>query len=253
LALGGIGAIEGFVLNQLINQLGLAQIAFSLLPQASIVGVTLGFASDALDFAGTAETIVSAFSGAAANVLTSQPQAYSGNAVTGTLPVQATPSDPSGGLLALASWGGGLPPTPIALPILGQAQAALVTLVQGAAAMAVVTIYAQLNWQSTQAAAAALDPLIDILDTQVAAAADAGNYDLFRAWRAIEAAAIADMRQRAQNLPNLASYALPSSLPALVVAQQLLQDATRADDLVQLNDTPHPLFMAPAGYWLQPA
>jgi prophage DNA circulation protein len=95
--------------------------------------------------------------------------------------------------------------------------------------------------------------LMDLLDVQVAAAADAGNFDLFRAWRAIEAATIADMRERAQSLPTLASFTFPSALPALVVAQQLLQDATQADALVQLNNTPHPLFMAPAGFWLQPA
>lgn len=248
----GISATENSVNAQLNRQLTLAQTAFGVLPQATLAGITPGFTASVSDPTDTAQAVIAAFAAAAANVVGAQPVPSMGNAVTGVIPQQATPSDPSGGLLALASWGD-LTVPPIALPILGVAQAALVTLVQGAALMAVVSVYAQLDWQSTQAAAAALDALMDLFDAQVAAAADAGNFDLFRAWRAIEAATIADMRDRAQSLPTLASFAFPSALPALVVAQQLLQDATQADELVRLNDTPHPLFMAPAGFWLQPA
>jgi len=56
-----------------------------------------------------------------------------------------------------------------------------------------------------------------------------------------------DLALRAQQLPQLVGYARPSPPAALALAYRLYQDATRAMQLVALNDAPHPLFMPLSG------
>jgi prophage DNA circulation protein len=248
-------SLAASVVQSLIGQqLVTANTQFGMLPQSTIGALTFDFAAAPGDAVATASAVTTAFAAAAANVVAAQPVAQPANAVSGSVPLQPLPADPSGGLAAMASFGSALTQPPAAaLPALGIAQTALLALIQGAALMGVVTIYAQLDWQSAQAAAAAREALQDLLDAQVAAAADAGNFDLFRAWRAISQQAIGDMVSRAQNLPNLVSYQVGASIPALTLAQLLYQDGSQADGLVALNDVAHPLFMPARGNWLQAA
>jgi prophage DNA circulation protein len=56
-----------------------------------------------------------------------------------------------------------------------------------------------------------------------------------------------DLTLRAQQLPQFIGYARLGPPVALALACRLYQDATRASELVALNDAPHPLFMPISG------
>ena len=94
--------------------------------------------------------------------------------------------------------------------------------------------------------------LCQLIDQRSVDAADAGLDDLYRGWQAVAAIAVQDITQRAQQLPRLASYSLPGSLPSLTLAQRLYGDAARADELVALNNVPHAAFMPRSGQRLIP-
>ncbi|HVE20657.1 MAG TPA: DNA circularization N-terminal domain-containing protein [Acidocella sp.] len=251
----GLEILSGVVATLVGNQLSNADAQFNAMAQSTVSGITSGFAANPTDSTTTASAVTAAFAAAANNVIAAQPvQPALEDPVAGVTSTQPLSADPSGGLLALASFGSTLPTQPsTAVPALGVAQAALISLIQGAALVAVLTVYAQIDWQSANQAQAAAEQLQCLLDVQVAAAADAGNFDLFRAWRAISAQARAQMAQDAQNLPSLATYSVAGVMPALALAQRLYQDGTQAPGLVALNDVPHPIFMPPTGSWLRPA
>jgi prophage DNA circulation protein len=88
---------------------------------------------------------------------------------------------------------------------------------------------------------------MELLDTRQLAAAAAGQDALFAAWQALASAALQDLTLRAQQLPQLIGYARPRPPAALALAYRLYQDATRASELVALNDARHPLFMPISG------
>ncbi len=95
-----------------------------------------------------------------------------------------------------------------------------------------------------------------LIDAQAEAAADAGvtpgsspgAWDaLYQAWRGPEVLAMQQMIATAQALPALTTYALNDTMPSVVLAQMLYQDPTRAQQLEDMNDVPHPLFMPASG------
>ena len=86
-------------------------------------------------------------------------------------------------------------------------------------------------------------PAAELLDARQLAAAAAGQDALFAAWQALGSVALQDLALRAQQLPQLIGYARPRPPVALALAHRLYQDATRASELVALNDAPQPLFM----------
>jgi prophage DNA circulation protein len=174
--------------------------------------------------------------------------AYAQAIVDGTVPLA---SDPSGGLAGLANWGADiLAAIAGSTPTLAQRAAnarATVDLVRGAAVAAVAEVYAGTDWTSANAAAAARDQLAGLIDDRTLAAAVAGQDALFTALQALASVALQDLALRAQQLPQLIGYARPSPPPALALAYRLYQDATRATQIVALNDAPHPLFMPTSG------
>jgi prophage DNA circulation protein len=94
--------------------------------------------------------------------------------------------------------------------------------------------------------------VVSLIDERTAAAADAGQDDLYHAWQAIGAMAVEDVARRAAQAPRLAPYGLPGDLPSLALAQLLHQDADRAEELEALNDAIHPAFMPRSGLRLVP-
>ena len=86
-----------------------------------------------------------------------------------------------------------------------------------------------------------------LLDGRQLAAAAARQDALFAAWQALASVALQDLTLRAQQLPQLIGYTRPRPPAALALAYRLYQDATRATDLIALNDAPHPLFMPASG------
>lgn len=263
LAIVSPGALLGGLVDNLLG-----------LPLGTIDGLYTAItacAASPTDTTATAAAVQTAFQAMAANVAAGQlaPFTPTDDPVAGTpfatAVTGAVPPDPSGGLVGLATFGatlapiagvqmpgGPLPATPAVTPspaalAQGVQQAAVAMLVQNNAVAAMATVYAQATWPSANAADAARTQLLSLLDAQSDAAAAAGQDDLYRAWQAITAVAMTDMIARAQSLPTLGPYSTPMSLPSLVLAQRLYRDPTRAAELEDLNDVPHPLFMPATG------
>ena len=110
-----------------------------------------------------------------------------------------------------------------------------------------LSVYAQIDWPTQQAATAARQQVMALIDTQLILTAALGQDDLYRGWQAVSGFAIQDLIQRAQALPSLLGYRLPASRPSLVLAWQWYQDAGRSDGLEDLNDAADPMFMPYTG------
>ena len=228
--------------------------AFLGLPAAtvSLLGnLAAAIATTPLNTGGTADAVAAAYGACVDAVVQSQtvpPQPD--DPVAGTPPRFAPPSDLTGGLAALASWGSDLPVPPgvgAVQAAQAQQQAAIVALVQGTALASVLQVYAQLDWASAAQAAAAQGQVMGLLSAQADAAAAAGQDDLYRGWLAITGMVVDDFAQRIQALPVQTAYALPLPMPSLALAQLFYQDATRAPELEAMNDVAHPLFMPATG------
>lgn len=70
------------------------------------------------------------------------------------------------------------------------------------------------------------------IDAAIEDAGDTGLDDLFTALRSLRVAVVEDLRVRGASLTHVRTFALPSPLPALTLAQRLYRDASRADELV---------------------
>ena len=221
---------------------------------AAIAGLStlaLGITAAVLNDGATATAVQNTFQQAASNVAAAQtPPDALNDAVLGNAPALAPSADLAGGLAALATWGDTLTAPAGAgavLAALQAQQAAIVALVEGAATLAVITVYASTNFASANDAANARAQVLALVDRQSEAANLAGADDLYRAWLSLGALSMADMIARAQNLPSRVGYATGVSRSALVLAQLWYQDAARADELAALNDAMHPMFMPSSG------
>lgn len=224
------------------------------LPAATVAGLGATIAAvyaAPSDTAATATAVQSAFAGMATAAVAAQVvSTVTDDPVAGTPFTIATPADPSGGLAALASWGGTLTPVGGVGPqaaLQAAQQAAVVTLIQGNAVAALAQVYATIDWPYADAADAARIQLLGMLDAQADAAAAAGQDALWEAWQGITTLCMQDMIVRAQQLPSLTTYAAGEPLPSVALAQRLYRDPSRAGELEDLNDVPHPLFMPAAG------
>ena len=220
------------------------------IPLASGLGIALAaraIASSVTDDRATATAVTGVFQTAAAGVIARNAQApAAADVVAGTLSRLAPAADLTGGLAALTAWGDTLPAPGGAGAVhgvLAAQQAAIVALVEGAATLAVLTIYAKTDFPHAAAAAAARTAALAMLDRQAAAANLAGQDDLYRGWTALTGKTMRDMIGRAQSLPSLIAWHENDTLPSLVLAQKYYQTAARADELAALNNVPHPLFM----------
>lgn len=82
-----------------------------------------------------------------------------------------------------------------------------------------------------------------LFDLEITVAGDAGQDDTFVALGLLRAAVISDLMARGASLAPLVTVTMPETLPAVVVAQRLYGDASRADELIARVDPIHPLFM----------
>ena len=88
-----------------------------------------------------------------------------------------------------------------------------------------------------------LEQVTDALDREVTAAGDLRQDASFQALRRLRVAVVRDMLARGASLAPLVAVEYPEPMPALVMAQRLYGDATRADELVRRLDPVHPAFM----------
>nr|WP_314074889.1 DNA circularization N-terminal domain-containing protein [uncultured Roseococcus sp.] len=128
---------------------------------------------------------------------------------------------------------------------------ALDTLSRDNATLMAAEVLSATDFSSMAEARQLRNALLGAIDDRAEAAANAGQDDAYRGWRGLAAAASRDMTERAQRAPLVAAYSVPMSLPSLTLSQRLYQAGGRADELVGLNDVPHPAFMSIAGQALR--
>jgi prophage DNA circulation protein len=177
----------------------------------------------AADFGGTGDTSAAAL-----------------QAVVGAL--AACCADPADGVripIALAAD----PPTDLAAT--SPAGGATVLTLQNMLVIAAAEASAAYQPWSQQDAASVLQAVSAALETQILASADAGDDAMYAQLRALRAAVVQDLRARGADLAPVRTFDLGEPVPALVAAQRLYRDPTRADQLVQQADPVHPLFLGP--------
>ncbi len=81
------------------------------------------------------------------------------------------------------------------------------------------------------------------IDAEIMVAGNSGDYATYAALRALRAAVVLDLTTRAGSLAQVATITRPAPQPALVVAYDLYDDASRYDDLVRRVDPVSPLFL----------
>jgi prophage DNA circulation protein len=82
-----------------------------------------------------------------------------------------------------------------------------------------------------------------LIDGAIQTAGNQGDDASYSALRALRVAVAQDLTARGANLAHITTVETSAQLPALVIAQRLYQDATRADELVTQANPIHPAFM----------
>lgn len=96
---------------------------------------------------------------------------------------------------------------------------------------------------SSTATAAIVTQVAALFDTEITTAADAGDLNSYQSMRATRTAVVRDLTLRGAALPALITVNRMVSLPSLVLAYQLYQDASRSDDLIARANPANPAFM----------
>lgn len=95
---------------------------------------------------------------------------------------------------------------------------------------------------SQRDAAAVLSNALDLYDSEIDVAGDAGDDDTFVALRQLRRAVYADLTARGADLATNATFSFNATLPSLVLAQRIYNDSTREPQLLQQIDPIHPAF-----------
>lgn len=186
------------------------------------------------------ETLLTASAGADA-------QATADAAQAAAAALLAAIVDPAVALRLLTALADFYPTEPTTDSVIGQAmgtmQTAIGAMVRRAALAALVRASALYQPSSRDDAAALRDALAVLLDEEILIAGDNADDTSYSALRGMRAAMVVDLNSRGASLPSMKLFALPSNLPALVIAQRLYQDPDRGDQLTSEADPPHPAFM----------
>ncbi|MBD3813990.1 MAG: hypothetical protein IE917_17495 [Betaproteobacteria bacterium] len=96
---------------------------------------------------------------------------------------------------------------------------------------------------SSDEASAIQVQVASIIEAAILEAGDAGDDAVYADLLNLRTAVMQDMSAKGASLPATEIISVNASLPSLVLAQRLYQDATRADDLAQRAQAIHPAFM----------
>ena len=96
---------------------------------------------------------------------------------------------------------------------------------------------------SSDDAAAIRTVVCDALDAEITIAGDQGEDATFNALRTLRAAVSNDLGKRGAGLAGVTTTTSNLPIPAVVLAQRLYQDPSRADELVMRGNPVHPAFM----------
>jgi prophage DNA circulation protein len=122
-------------------------------------------------------------------------------------------------------------------------QGATTLLLCSAALMSMTNAIAAYQPSSYNDAIAVLRSITLLLDGAIQSAGDAGSTASYLALRALRAAIINDLLNRAATLPRLQTFTFQAPLPSLALAYELYGDATRSDELIAQANPISPLFM----------
>lgn len=86
-----------------------------------------------------------------------------------------------------------------------------------------------------------------LLDIAIERAAERGDIDTALQMRAVLGALTRDLIERGRPLARIVTYETALPMPSVVIAWDLYQDASRADELEAENAAPHPSFMPVRG------
>ncbi|WP_424138162.1 hypothetical protein [Roseomonas chloroacetimidivorans] len=121
---------------------------------------------------------------------------------------------------------------------------ALAAVVRRAALGALARASAEYRLGSYDEAMALRSTVCGLLADEEIAAADAGEDVVAGALRDLRGAVYRDLTSRGASLSPMRSLSVPAPVPALILAQRLYGDATRADELVaECGDAPNPVFI----------
>ncbi len=88
-----------------------------------------------------------------------------------------------------------------------------------------------------------IESVTTLLDAEIETAGDAEDDASFSALRDLRNAVVTDLQTRGGDLAPLTTMMFKGTMPALVLAHRIYDDATRVDQLVQQVQPVHPLFM----------
>ncbi len=215
---GGTGPAAAAVLQQAAANRAAAVAA----AQAAVTSALTVAASDVSGLAAALQAAVSAFAAAA-----------------------ASPADALRLLGTLIAWAA--PVTTTSTAGIGywqaQAQDGTLNLIRRSACLEMANAVASYIPPSYADAAATRTTVVGYLDAEITVAGDAGDDRSYEALRTVRAAVSADLSARGASLSPMVTVTRRAALPSLVLAYQLYQDATRADELVAEADPKNPLFM----------
>lgn len=147
----------------------------------------------------------------------------------------ADPADAVTLLIALATYSDDVPDSP--------AQEAAASLCRRAALASLALACADYQPPSADAAQALLATVSTLYDGEAQIAADAFDSAAYGYLKDLRTAVVTDLGTRAESLPYLRTVTTLVPTPSLVLAYQLYEDTTRADEIAELSDAPHPGFL----------
>lgn len=157
-------------------------------------------------------------------------------------------------LRSLASFGnelGEVTPATQSRRLQRERQSAFVALVRTATALEAAPLAAAAPLDSYDAAVELRAQLEELLEPQLEDAGNRGDDALYSALAAVRSEVVRDLKERGAELARIRELTLDATVPALVLAQRLYGDATRAGELVTRNPLiRHPIFV-PAGELLE--
>lgn len=163
--------------------------------------------------------------------------------------VAATASDPADAVRMLSAIAQYAPPVTPAPGTIGTGMAVVAAatsaLIRRAALAQLAVVLTTYQPASQQDATTVLSSAVTLFDSEILTAADNGDDNSYMALRQLRQSMILDMQSRAANLASIATFSMPTMLPAVVLANRIYRDATRADQLVTQISPVHPAFCPP--------
>lgn len=118
-------------------------------------------------------------------------------------------------------------------------QQSVINLVQGVAVVEAAKQSTEISYESQKNAIDVRNQIADVLDEQM----DSADDETFVALQDLQTVVVRDLTDRAAKLRQISNYTPKDTMPSLVIAHQLYQDAFRESEIVTRNHVRHPGFI----------